>query len=73
MTSRDLYKYCPLTTIKGKGTAVIIFKYIRDLSNKNKREKRYEVSVYFKEKKNRKYTFRLGLLSVMRVKHTIKN
>ena len=73
MTSRDLYKYCPFTSIKEKGTAIIIFKHIRDLSNKKKkREKRYEVSGYFKAKQTGSILFQLGFFKAMRVKHTIK-
>lgn len=39
---------------------------------KKKREKRYEVSGYFKAKKTGSILFQLGFFKAMRVKHTIK-
>ena len=42
------------------------------MTKKKKREKRYEVSGYFKAKKTGSILFQLGFFKAMRVKHTIK-
>ena len=57
MTSRDLYKYCPFTSIKEKGTAIIIFKHTRDLSNKKKEREEIRSFRILQSRENRKYTF----------------